>query len=192
LAVLRPEYLRTADRAIENYRSATDNGLRAFEWQLAEAGLVRLQELGARDEETSGKLALCRGYSLLAQPRDRRRAAAAREAFETAAAKMPRSPDPQLGLARLYVYYLPDMSKAFAAMRAAAALGYKLGDREIEQQADAWRMRAERALALGARDRARRDAERARRLYSQIGGLEAGDERLRSLRLIASRQRRPR
>jgi eukaryotic-like serine/threonine-protein kinase len=186
LAILRVEYLRTADRVIDGYRSASDNGLRGFDWRLAEASLARLQELGASDTEVAGKLALCRGFSLLAQGGDRKSAEAARGAFETAAAQMPQSPDPQLGLARLYTYSIPDLSQAIAAMRAAAALGYALRAREVEQQADGWRMRAEREFAAGARERARRDAQRARALYAQLGQTDARDKRIRSVRQMAS------
>jgi hypothetical protein len=116
LAVLRSEYMRTADRAIEGYRAATDNGLRGFDWRLAEANLTRLVELGARDDEVAGKLALSRGFALLAEAPDRRTADTARLAFEEAAAKMPRSPVPQLGLTRVYIYAMPDIAKAFSAM----------------------------------------------------------------------------
>jgi serine/threonine-protein kinase len=187
LAILRAEYLRTADRVIDGYRTGGESQLRDFDWRLAETSLERLVELGARDDEILGKLALSRGYSLLSRSLTPYYVEAALDAFTLAASRLPRSPDPQLGLARLYVYGRPDIDKAFAAMRAAATLGYKLGPREIEQQADAWRMRAERTHALGRYERARRDAERARALYAQLKHISPNDKRLRSLRRISAR-----
>ena len=114
-------------------------------------------ELGARDAATPGKLALCRGYASLerlnGEPYDDPAAAhgcGARRASNSsiAAREMPDDPAPHLALARLYVYSLPNVEKAMAEFAAAQLLGAAMGRREIEQQADAYRMRAE--LEAGA------------------------------------------
>ena len=57
---------------------------------------------------------------------------------------MPKSPDPQLGLARLYVYGLKDIDKADAALQQAERHGHPLGNREKAQLADGYRQRADR------------------------------------------------
>jgi hypothetical protein len=57
---------------------------------------------------------------------------------------MPRSPDPELGLARVYVYGLKDIDKANDALKQAAKFGYKLGNRDQSQLADGYRDRANR------------------------------------------------
>ncbi len=55
---------------------------------------------------------------------------------------MPRSPDPHLGLARIYVYSEKNVGKAMAELHAAERLGFRPGPREIEQEADGYRFRA--------------------------------------------------
>jgi hypothetical protein len=57
---------------------------------------------------------------------------------------LPSSPDPQLGLARLYVYGLRDIDRADTALKEAERLGYRLGNREMGQLADGYRDRADR------------------------------------------------
>ena len=57
---------------------------------------------------------------------------------------MPQSPDPALGLARVYVYGLKDIDKAAQAFQDAEQRGYKLGNREKSQLADGYRARADR------------------------------------------------
>ena len=39
---------------------------------------------------------------------------------------MPNSPDPELGLARVYVYGLKDIDRAYQALQEAEKRGYKL------------------------------------------------------------------
>ena len=46
---------------------------------------------------------------------------------------MPRSPDPYLGLARLYVYSLRDVDRAEDALKAAEKRGHEMGRRERAQ-----------------------------------------------------------
>src|SRR5262249_19013650 len=107
--------------------------------------------------------------------------------FIQASVRLTQAPDPHLALARMYVYSLPDLEKALAEFRTAEALGYRLQPREIEQQADAFRRRAERESAAGSRQEARVDAGRARGLYAQIRGYDLADQHLISLgRLIAA------
>ena len=99
--------------------------------------------------------------------------------FNEAQQLMPHSPDPQLGLARVYVYGLKDIDKAYEALQQAEKLGYVLGKREKAQLADGYRDRAEK-LFWDSRNvrglpqekdeiqRAKGDYERALGLYQSI------------------------
>jgi tetratricopeptide (TPR) repeat protein len=66
------------------------------------------------------------------------------EKFNESQRLMPKSPDPQLGLARVYVYGLKDIDKAYQAINEAGRRGYKLGNREKGQLADGYRDRGDR------------------------------------------------
>src|SRR5262249_22781852 len=66
------------------------------------------------------------------------------EKFNEAQRLMPQSADPLLGLARVYVYGLKDIDRAYQALQAAEKLGYPLGNREKAQVADGYRDRADR------------------------------------------------
>jgi tetratricopeptide (TPR) repeat protein len=68
------------------------------------------------------------------------------EKFGEAQQLLPQSPDPALGLARVYIYGLKDMDKASAAFHQAEANGYQLGNRERSQLADGYRERADRTF----------------------------------------------
>jgi hypothetical protein len=152
--------------------------------------LTRAQELGASDRGTLGKLALTRGYATLltimdwkgsdladlVKPREN-----ARDRFAEAARDMPQSPDPHLGLARIYVYSLPSLDNALAEFQNAARLGYRLGPRETEQQADAYRLRGVEELKSGAAEAARQHFDAARALYRAIPGFPLADYHLRQI-----------
>jgi tetratricopeptide (TPR) repeat protein len=105
--------------------------------------------------------------------------AEARASFEEAAALMPKSPDPHLGLARLHVYSLKDVDRAQQALRAADKRGHDMGRREKAQLADGYRDRAERLLREGDRaigmpeerdylERALKDFRKAEELYREV------------------------
>ena len=74
------------------------------------------------------------------------RALALRQAvddFTEAERLMPKSPDPELGLAWVYVYGLKDIDKASDAFQQAAKRGYQLGPREKMYLADGYTTRAD-------------------------------------------------
>ena len=76
------------------------------------------------DRSAQGKLALCHGYeNVLRADSDAASVHAAQADFEDAVSLMPRSPDPHLGLARIYVYSLKNIGKAMAELHAGAAFG---------------------------------------------------------------------
>ena len=155
--------------------------------------------LGSKDDRTLGLLALARGYATLERlgGNEYSPAAAAqlrtqaRDAFRTAAEKLPDDPKPRLALARIYVYSLPDADTAMKEFATAERLGAKLGNREIEEQGDAYRIRALREWKKDAA-RARKDAETARGYYERIPGFDRADAHLREVAQVLTPVKRQR
>ena len=115
----------------------------------------------------------------------------ARDDFNQAAQRMPADPAPHLGLARLYVYSLPNADQAMREFQEAERLGAVLGKREIEQQGDAYRLRAARRAATEPQ-LARRDADSARGFYQRIRGFDRVDQHLRELAQLRFVRKAPR
>ncbi|HEV3333437.1 MAG TPA: serine/threonine-protein kinase [Bryobacteraceae bacterium] len=185
-------YIATADRVLESYRKSSDPSLHDFDWQKAEVCLARAVDMGEGDDRTKGKLALSRGYSVLERLMGGQYAEAAAtqmrgnagELFANAALEMPLDPAPHLALARLFVYSLPNAEQAMSEFATAERLGAVLGRREIEQQGDAWRLRAEQQAAAHQWEEAEKDAATARRQYQRIPGFDQVDMHLRELAAI--------
>jgi len=146
-APLREATVAAADDVIERYRDSSDPSLNDFDWQKARVCLKHALELDGSDVAARGKLALCNGYiSLLAKPQTSQAVTQTKASFDEAAYNLPRSPDPHLALARLYVYNLRNVGRAVAELSVAERLGFKPGPREAEQQADGYLFRAEQEL----------------------------------------------
>jgi hypothetical protein len=105
--------------------------------------------------------------------------AQAREQFEEAARLMPKSPDPHLALARLYVYNIRDVDSAEDALRNAEKRGFRLRERETGVLADGHRFRADQFVREADKaqraseekdylERARKEYRRAQELYDSI------------------------
>lgn len=189
-APLRASYIAAADDVIERYRNSTDPDLNNFDWPKALLCLQHALDIDI-DSSARGKLALCQGYIALGQSLN---ALPAKQKFEEAASLLPRAPDPHLGLARIYIYSLKNVGRAYAEFQAAQRLGFALGPREMEQEADGYRFRAtqeiddaKKAHAV-SRDQetrllqlAQSDFERARNLYEPILGFSKVDLALQQL-----------
>jgi hypothetical protein len=191
-------YTAAGERILAAYRNSTDPVLQDFDWHKAEVCLERAVELGSGDNRTVGMLALARGYATLERLSGGEYSeAAARplrlmafQQFTLAAQKLPHDPDPHLALARVYVYSLPNLEKALAEFGAAEQVGAAMGRREIEQQADAYRIRAQQE-ADTAPKQALLDAAKARRLYERIPGFDKVGKHLKELARIEAPPRRP-
>ena len=107
----------------------------------------------------------------------------ARRDFEEAERRMPQSADAHLAMARIFVYSMPDLAKARGEFAAAEKLGAKFGPREIEEQADAWRIRAQQLASSNPRE-AWNAAQQARALYRRVAGFDRADEHLNELARI--------
>ncbi len=186
---LRSGLLRTADEIIERYRNSSDPAIRDFDWAKAAVCLDHALEMDRNDRTAQGKLALANGYVNLiradSEKDDQRPVStrAAQQNFQEAAVLTPRSPDPHLGLARIYVYAFKNVGKAVAELHEASGLGFQPGPRELEEEADGYRFRAGAELAEARKAHgvsrpseerylrlAQRDFERARQIYEPILG----------------------
>jgi serine/threonine protein kinase len=192
-------YAASAERILDTYRTSSDPWLYDFDWPKAEICLERAVQLGANDDRTLARLALVRGYATLERLNGGQyseKAVAqlrlkARDEFMLASHKMPADAAPHLALARVYVYSLTDPEKAMAEFAAAEKLGVALGRREVEQQGDAYRIRAEEEFESDWR-RAVQDAETARAFYRRVPGFDEADHHLRELeRIHAPAPRKP-
>jgi eukaryotic-like serine/threonine-protein kinase len=189
-------YVKAADQVFDDYRTSADPSLDDFDWQKAEVCLARAVDLGSNNAPTQGKLALAKGYALLerldggqySDAAAKRLRASARELFAGAALEMPGDPAPHLALARLYVYSgpnrSPDVDEAMSEFAQARNRGAVLGRREIEQEGDAYRLRALDEFENFEWDAAERDAQAARRQYEGIPGFDQVNAHLRELASI--------
>jgi serine/threonine protein kinase len=178
---LQSNFLSSAENVIDAYRVSTDQNLEDFDWSRAQLCLRHALEIDPTDAKAKGELALCTGYENLRQNPSLPGAMLSAISFRQAESSLPHSPDPHLALARLYVYSYRNIGPAIAEFHQAEQLGYHLGPREAEQQADgylyriAWDMlRAKYAVPEDAQAKwlqlAQSDSERARQLYEPLAG----------------------
>ncbi|HWY46096.1 MAG TPA: serine/threonine-protein kinase [Bryobacteraceae bacterium] len=186
---LRASLLQAADDIIDRYRNNSDPAIENFDWQKAVVSLRHALEIDHSDHIAEGKLALANGYVNLIRANSNQTGQrqtfvdGAQAKFVEASTLIPRSPDPHLGLARIYVYYVKNVGKAMAELHEAQRLGFQPGPREAEQEADGYRFRANAELAQAQKYRAtsrsmeerylrlaQRDFARARELYEPILG----------------------
>lgn len=168
-----------ADHVIDSYRN-TDT-VYENSWKGARDELAHALSLDP-DDTVRGKLRLTEGHLARINGTSHRSVPDLNEAvekFTEADRLMPKSPDPELGLARVYVYGLKDIDKAYHALQEAERRGYPMGNREKAQLADGYRERADR-LFWDSRNvrgmpqekdqirRAKEDYDRALGLYQAI------------------------
>ena len=165
------------EQVLAAYRASDDNSLADFDWPKAAACLERARDLGAAGDRQSGELALSRGYVALTGGSDLESAVAL---LHTAVRWLPSDPAPHLALARLFVYAVPNVDLALEEFAAAERLGTLLGARELEQQGDAYRLRAER-LRDSRPQQALADAQQARSFYSRIPAFDRVPEHRKEL-----------
>jgi eukaryotic-like serine/threonine-protein kinase len=188
---LRANLLAAADNIIDGFRNNSDGDLSDFDWSRARQCLLYALEIQPSDSKAKGKLALCDGYINLMQNPKLPKAALSIGNFRQAASYLPRSPDPHLGLARVYVYSYHNIGQALAEFHQAEQLRFHLGPREKQEEADGYMFRAEWELGrakltqLNApKDTAKwlqlahDDIQRARKLYEPIVGFSNVNENL--------------
>ena len=178
--VVRQSFVAAADHVIDSYRTS-DTPISEKDWERARTMAAHALTVDP-DDTVRGKVRLAEGHLARINGSAHRSAEelnAAVEKFTEAHRLLPRSPDPELGLARLYVYGLKDIDKAYNALQEAQRLGYQLGNREKLQLADGYRDRADRIwwdsrsvrglpLEKDQIQRAADDYQRALDLYQNI------------------------
>jgi tetratricopeptide (TPR) repeat protein/predicted Ser/Thr protein kinase len=144
---VRNKLVAAADRFIDIYRNTDTQPVYEKDWARADGYLKHALELAPGDDTLHGEARLCEAHIDRINGTLHHNAALldkSVEEFQEAQRLLPHSPDPQLGLARVYVYGLKDIDKAYAALQEAERRGYKLGSREKAQLADGYRDRADR------------------------------------------------
>jgi serine/threonine protein kinase len=186
-SALKKRLVAAADETILEYRNNDAPMVFEPQWTQARNLLARALQVDSGDNSVKGRLRLCEAHL------DRIQAAAlkgfarqkrinfALAKFQESADLLRRSPDPYLGIARLYVYDLNDVEKAEEALNKAADYGHPEGKRERAQLGDGYRRRADRiwrdSRALRQMpdqerdylDHAKQDYEHAQNLYQQAG-----------------------
>jgi serine/threonine protein kinase len=143
--LVKQKFLETADHVIANYRSDNQT-VYEKDWERARTLAARALAVDP-DDAARGRLRLAEGHIARINGTAHNSSSdlnLAVEKFGEAQRLLPKSPDPQLGLARVYVYGLKDVDRAYQAFQEAAKRGYPLGNREKLQLADGYRARADR------------------------------------------------
>jgi hypothetical protein len=144
--VVKQRFVAAADHVIDTYRNNESQLVYEKEWERARTMAARALAVDPEDG-VRGKLRLCEGHLARINGTSHRSAqelSVAVEKFAEAEKLLPKSPDPELGLARVYVYGLKDIDKGYEALQQAQHRGYALGNREKLLLADGYRDRADR------------------------------------------------
>ncbi len=169
---VRASLLATAGAVIDAYRNSSNPALTDFDWSKARLAFSYALQLNPSDFEARGKLALCDGYLNLIENPKLPDAQRSETEFQMAGADLPRSPDPHLGLARLYIYVFRNAGLALGQFTEAERRGFRLGPRELEQEADGYLYRAESELDQAGRAASASQAEEDRWLHQTWDDLE--------------------
>jgi eukaryotic-like serine/threonine-protein kinase len=144
--VVKQKFLAAVDHVIDTYRNNESQVIYEKEWERARTMAARALAVDPEDS-VRGRLRLTEGHLARINGTSHRSAQelnAAVEKFDEAQRLLPKSPDPELGLARVYVYGLKDIDKGYEALQQAQKRGYPMGNREKSLLADGYRDRADR------------------------------------------------
>lgn len=142
--LVKQKLVAAADHVIDTYRNS--DSVYEKQWTYARDMAARALSIDP-DNSIRGKLRLAEGHLARINGTVHRNSAdlnLAVEKFNEAEQLMPKSPDPWLGLARVYVYGLKDIDHAYQALQEAEKRGYPMGNREKSQLADGYRDRGDR------------------------------------------------
>jgi serine/threonine-protein kinase len=145
--VVKQKFVSAADHVIDTYRNNEGQQIYEKDWERARTMAAHALAVDPPDDTVRGKLRLSEGHISRingGSHRSPQELNTAVEQFTEAQRLMPKSPDPELGLARVYVYGLKDIDKAYLALQEAQKRGYQLGNREKAQLADGYLARADR------------------------------------------------
>jgi tetratricopeptide (TPR) repeat protein len=143
---VKQKFVEAADRVIGAFRNSDTQPVYERDWERARSELARALAVEP-DNTVRGELRLTEGHIARINGSTHKNAAeleSAVEKFNEAARLLPQSPDPELGLARVYIYGLRDVDKANDALHEAEKRGYRLSNRDRLQLADGYLARADR------------------------------------------------
>jgi eukaryotic-like serine/threonine-protein kinase len=136
---VRDLLLQNSEHVFNDYRNS-DNlkvQVREGDWLRCKRYLQRAVQLDSGDRKSAAMLQYANGQIA----RINRKSADALNAFQRAADLQPKWPDPYLGLARTYIYYLGDADRGAQALERAQNLGHMFGKRDIAMLAESHRKR---------------------------------------------------
>ncbi|HWC97640.1 MAG TPA: serine/threonine-protein kinase [Candidatus Sulfopaludibacter sp.] len=178
---VKQRLVASANHVISSYRNSDAQPVYEKDWERARTILSDALQVDP-DDTVRGELRLAEGHIARINGtahRDPKALEAAIEDFTEAQRLLPKSPDPELGVARVYVYGLKDIDRAAQAFQEAEHRGYQLGNREKLFLADGYLERADRTFwdSRNVRglpqekdqiQRAANDYNRALALYQEI------------------------
>jgi serine/threonine protein kinase len=178
LILKRPlqEFLRdSCERVYSEYRDSDTPRIKEGDWIRCKRYMSRALQLSPNDSQFRAMLEYADGHIQRINHKNLDSIAA----FQRAASLQPKWPDPYLGLARTYIYYLNDMERGTQALERARQLGISFGKRELAMMAEARRARGvqewDNANLLRGTDRekeflkkAKSDFNEAMKIYLQI------------------------
>ncbi len=184
--------VNSAAGLIMRFRQSSSASIDRTAWQQAKRCLLDALSLQPKNRKSLGELHLVNGYLTLEADHSEPALVQSYREFSRAAALLARSPDPHLALARLYFSEWHNVGAGLTEFHESQLLGYRLGPRELEEEADAYLFRAGRNLQRASsqagdasaaqlanwRRLARSDLERARNLYEPIAGFGTVDAAL--------------
>ena len=201
---LKAHLVSAGDRPILDFRNNEFPTSREPQWRNAEAYFTHALAVDPGDKVVRAKLRICEAQLeriTAGGPTRQQMLNDAALKFQEAADLWKSSPDPYLGLERLYAYSDPD--RAQSAADEARKLGHTENRRELAILGDGYFHRAVatandakkfRGITLTERDclfRARQDFERAKDLYSRVGSYgNAADSLIQADRSLALVQQR--
>jgi len=127
----------SCDRACSEYRNNDTPRVREGDWMRCKRSMSRAMQLDPANRKSAAMYEYADGHIL----RINRKGMDAVAAFQRAASFQPGWPDPYLGLARTYIYYLSDMERGTQALDRAQQLGHSFGKREYAMLGEAHRNR---------------------------------------------------
>ncbi len=145
---VKQKLVQAADHIIATYRNSEAQPVYQKDWEHARVMLANALQMDP-DDTVRGKVRLAEGHIARINGtahRDPKALEQAVEDFTEAQRLLPNSPDPELGVARVYVYGLKDIDKAAQAFQEAERHGYNLGSREKLFLADGYLERADRTF----------------------------------------------
>jgi hypothetical protein len=132
----------SCERVYNEYRNSDASRIKEGDWIRCKRYMSRAVQLDPNNSKYDAMLDYANGHIL----RINRQNYESIAAFQRAASKQPGWPDPYLGLARTYIYYLGDMERGTQALERARQLGISFGKRELAMKAEAFRIRGLQAL----------------------------------------------